>query len=805
MIADTGFKNRTKGNGKFGRRLTMFCGLCAAVGLVGGGLKANAGSFTINGSSSSAQTLGSGTGQTGVVNSGATLTVSGKTVAVTITGDNETLTNSGTINQTGTGRVIRDNTGVSALTVTNNAGALMQAADADVIQMNVSPASIIFNNYGTLTSLNASKGGSQAIDFNAIQSGPNILNNYSTGVIQARDADAVRPGVNGVVYNAGTIKATNTTDTSDDGIDVQNNSGVVINNDTTGLIEGARHGITGGAVDDTVTFTLTATNAVGGVIKGDNGSGINIDGFNAKETVTIVNHGSIIGNGVTGDGDGVDVDGLVNITNSGLIKSMNSVGSGTTEKSEGITVGGGTITNTGTVEGDVANGNSTAVGRGITIAGVDKDVNGNSIPVQPIYGNTTITNSGLIKGQSDSGIAIEGGTSGFTVTINNQAGGMIEGDGASVAAIKTSDDNTNITNSGTIAAPNSKVAIAFGNGNNSLTVTGSAASILGDITAGSGTNSLTIDPGAGNSFSYSGNISNFSNTQLKSGTITLSGSSSLSGTTSVGGKLVLNGAISGSHVVVNNGGVIGGSGKVVNGSVTINSGGSTFPGASGSPAKLSLDLNYNGGSTAHFSITSGRHADGPRKVTAGTDYDQIVVTGSSNPVLTIGSNGAQGSTIQADGTSNSNVTLTVDLGSNASSILTQLAAGDAGYVAGGANTGMTNYFLFDLGAGTSTGYFSSLTLTDADGNTLTGTIYYSGTNDQLNGVANVGDVKLTGTLGSTVVNQEFAISYTGNYDTNSTNGGNDIVVTAVPEPSTWALVVLGGVGMLAQVWKRRKN
>ena len=64
------------------------------------------------------------------------------------------------------------------------------------------------NNYGTMTSLNASAGGSQAVDFTAIQSGSNTINNFSTGIMQASEADAVRPGVNGVVNNDGTIKST---------------------------------------------------------------------------------------------------------------------------------------------------------------------------------------------------------------------------------------------------------------------------------------------------------------------------------------------------------------------------------------------------------------------------------------------------------------------------------------------------------------------------------------------------------------------------------------------------------------------
>ncbi len=76
----------------------------------------------------------------------------------------------------------------------------MKAADADVIQMNKSPASVTLNNYGQMisTNANASAGGAQVVDFNAIQSGSNVVNNDATGVMQAYEADAVRPGINGV-------------------------------------------------------------------------------------------------------------------------------------------------------------------------------------------------------------------------------------------------------------------------------------------------------------------------------------------------------------------------------------------------------------------------------------------------------------------------------------------------------------------------------------------------------------------------------------------------------------------------------
>ena len=241
----------------------------------------------IAGTVTAAQTLPSGAG---VVSSTGDLEVSGSSVAITVTGTSS-IQNDGVINQTGTGRAIRDNTGGLTLTVTNSAGALLQAADADAIQMNKSNSSISFDNYGSVISLNASAGGSQAIDWNAITTGSNTLHNYATGFIEAFEADAVRPGVNGSVINEGTIKAVTTTGSSSDGVDGQTNNGLVINNNGNGVIEGGRHGITAGAADDTVSFTLSVTNQLNATIQGDDGAGMNIDGFNANEVVTIQNDG----------------------------------------------------------------------------------------------------------------------------------------------------------------------------------------------------------------------------------------------------------------------------------------------------------------------------------------------------------------------------------------------------------------------------------------------------------------------------------------------------------------------------------
>ncbi|HEY2712781.1 MAG TPA: autotransporter-associated beta strand repeat-containing protein [Chthoniobacterales bacterium] len=517
----------------------------------------------IDGTVTAAQTISTGTG---TVASTGDLEISGSTVAITVTGSC-TIENNGIINQTGTGRAIRDNTGGLTLTIQNNAGALLQAADADPIQMNKSSSSISFDNQGSIISLNASAGGSQAIDWTAITTGSNTLHNFATGFIEAFEADAVRPGANGVVLNEGVIKSVTTMGNSSDGIDAQTNSGIDITNTSDGLVEGGRHGITGGPSDDTVNFVMNVTNELNSTIQGDDGSGMNIDGFNANEVVTIQNDGTITGNGATGDGDGVDVDGLVDLTNTGVIISRNAFSDVPGGASEGVTTGGGSIVNSGTIEGDVVAGNVNAVGRGITLAGVDTTGS-----PEAIYADSTISNTGLIKGQTDSGIVVLGPASGFTVTIDNNAGGKIEGAGNTAAAVQTGADNDTLNNAGEIVADSSGKAIDLGDGDDRLNVTGGSASITGDISGGAGTNTLTIDLGPGNFFSYPGAISDFSSVEIESGIVTLSGASSYTGTTTInGGELVVantTGSATGFGPVEVNAGAVGGNG-IIGGAVTV--------------------------------------------------------------------------------------------------------------------------------------------------------------------------------------------------------------------------------------------
>nr|WP_315260523.1 FxDxF family PEP-CTERM protein [uncultured Duganella sp.] len=521
---------------------------------------ATAADFNITGSSSSAQSLAAG--QTGKVSAGGALNVSGGTAAVTVTGNNATLNNLGTIKQTGTGRVIRDNTGVQTLVINNgslsNSSALMQTADADVIQMNVKNASVTLNNYGVMISTNKSADGAQVVDFKEISNGSNVVNNFAGAQMIAYEADAVRTGVNGVVNNYGLIKAVTAAGGSSDGIDVQSGTGAKIANFGGGVVEGGRHGITGGQDKASAVFTIDIGNESGGIIRGMNGAGINLDGVNAGQTARIANAGLISGNGISGDGDGIDVDGIAHITNSGVIRSINAfsaAGAGLAY-SEGISMGGGSVTNSGTIEGLVSTGNGNAVGRGITLAGNDLS-NGTR---EGLYSSVTITNlsGGTIQGQSDSAIVTVGAASGHTVTIINNSGGSIIGGGLLNAAIKTGPDNTIITSGGTINGASSGKAIDMGSGKNSLTITG--GTISGGIHGGSGQqNTLSVEAGAGNSFTYGGAISGFNKVEVKSGDVTFSGISSYSGATQLsGGKLTLVGAqrLSADSALILNGGTL---------------------------------------------------------------------------------------------------------------------------------------------------------------------------------------------------------------------------------------------------------
>jgi autotransporter-associated beta strand protein len=580
----------------------------------------------VSSDSTTALTLTSGDSLT--IDPGVTLNVNNGKNTVAVEGSN-TIVNDGTLEETGedanAGRAIRDKVDTGLTLVVENFGTILTADDDD-IQAQFSDDSAAIYNYGTIISQNSEAGGAQGIDLNAISTRSNFVYNAQGALIEASEADAVRPGVNGVIDNAGKIFSFNApTSLADpsDGIDAQANTGVEITNESTGVIEGARHGITGGNTDVTTdgSFTMDVSNA--GVIQGDDGSGINIDGFNGNELVTVNNSGTIIGNGVTTDqdGDGVDVDGLVNLNNTGTIVSEHAFD----DASEGVTVGGGTIVNSGTIAGfnSVTNADgsiNTGIGRGITLAGLDKDPTTDAtIPTEGIFANSMVVNSGLIYGQNGGAIAVTGAANDFTVTIINEANGTLESSG-SAAVVFTGGNDSTVIDSGTIKSDGTGDAINLGSGNSAVEILGGSASVIGNIDGGTGTSTLTIEPGTGNSFTYGGVISDFSSMTVDAGTVILNGDSSgFTGATDIeGGTLEVGdaadpGAALGGDVMVASGGMLRGHGTI-DGNVT--NAGTVFPG--GSIGTLTVNGNFTQEASGILNIE-----------VAGTGSDQLNVTGTA--------------------------------------------------------------------------------------------------------------------------------------------------------------------------------
>ena len=101
-----------------GQRFTLVPVL-AALSVAFAALEASAASFNITSATPTKASQTLGTGERGDVAAAAALQVSGSSVSVTLIGNNASIVTLGTMKQTGTDRLIRDNTGVTGLIVTN--------------------------------------------------------------------------------------------------------------------------------------------------------------------------------------------------------------------------------------------------------------------------------------------------------------------------------------------------------------------------------------------------------------------------------------------------------------------------------------------------------------------------------------------------------------------------------------------------------------------------------------------------------------------------------------------------------------
>lgn len=371
---------------------------------------------------------------------------------------------------------------------------------------------------------------------------------------------------------------------------------------------------------------------------------------------------------------------------------------------------------------------------------------------QVLVTNNAATASTLTLGDNDQsatfGGAIVDGTNGGTVAIAKVGAGVQTLSGINTYTGSTTVSAGQLNVNGSLAAGSAVYVNSGATLGGSGTVNG-PTNVTGGTVNGSGLsiNGLTAFNGNGNSLK--GNVKGDIAVASSSGLL-LSGT--LTGNATISGTMQAQGMVSG-RVTVANGGKLGGGGTV--GSVTVQSGGTLAPGDR-AVTNVTSDVFLQAGSSASFVLNG---TSGP--VTQGVDYDQVSLGGN----LSIGTG----------------VTLMLNASlSQGASLYLSLNPSDPTHT----NVTLQNYFVFNLANNSAsvTGRFDQL----SDGLGHTAMIDYSG-NNPFSGSNGIGYASLNG--------MQYAISYSGNFATNSTLGGNDIVVTLVPEPQAWTMLI-GAATML---------
>jgi len=452
------------------------------------------------------------------------------------------------------------------------------------------------------------------------------------------------------------------------------------------------------------------------------------------------------------------------------------------------------------------------------------------------YIGTTTVNGGTLKAGvanmafgKNSAVTLSN-TAGATLDLNsyNQTIGSLAGGGASggnvtlgTAILTTGSDNTSTTFAGIISGSGGLTKVGTGmqtlTGNNTYTgatvVSGGTLGVNGSLASGS------VSVGTGAVLAGSGTIAGLvSSTGSIIGSLTFSNDVTINngGTAAASafnGNITDNGTIT-SAVNVQSGKILSGSGSVTNtvtgtsatingsaltlgdttlygastlsghniaNSVTVAGGTTTLTGTTKSTSALTVaagaTLNANGtidGSAAVSGLLKGNSTlTGNLSLTSGT------LSSGNSPGIT---------TVQGDFTMDSSSKLVAEVsGTVAGSSYDQVKVSGNVSLAGtldlstlsGLAQGTTITLIDNRSNGTTTGYFSSIITSGSTYAVTSGSTY-------------------TFTIGTT----EYSLSYTSNGD--GDGYGNDVTLSVVPEPGTWAMLV-GGIGMLGFVQRLRRR
>ncbi|WP_167598988.1 Ig-like domain-containing protein [Comamonas sp. A23] len=344
------------------------------------------------------------------------------------------------------------------------------------------------------------------------------------------------------------------------------------------------------ALSTGTTLTLSNSETIGG-LSGAGNVNLSSNTLTVSQNTNTTYSGVISGTGgLTKSGSGTltlsgsnAYTGATTVSAGGL--TLNGA-SGTLDDSTSVTVSTGAMLTLGAddVVGLLSGAGTVAIGANEFVVGVGGGSSTFSGSITgsgtlTLDGSGTLTLSGINSGQSWGMQVLSGGTLSIAGDANLGSGTVQLNDGTLAITSSTSVDNA-------IVLGASGGAVSLGSG--------LAATLSGAI---GGTGGLT---------------------KTGSGSLTLSNTNNYSGTTTVSaGTLAVNGSTA-SATTVNSGGTLAGVGTL-GGNVSVNSGGTLSPGNSAGTLTVNGNLQMNAGSTLAVEING---------TTAGSQYDQVVVTGS---------------------------------------------------------------------------------------------------------------------------------------------------------------------------------
>ncbi len=611
----------------------------------------------------------------------------------------------------------------------------------------------------------------------------------------------------------------------------------------------------GGVISDTKTGAI-ATGTALAITKTGNGSTLTLTGSNTYSGPTSV-QGGVLAFNLAASGTNAQALGSGSVVNIGAVATSSGTlqytgAAGTFDKTI-YALGNGlnTVKNSGsgllTLSGSVVKNGTILVldggGSGINVTGTISGSNSNS-DLYITGGTTALSSVNTYNGPTwvyGGGVLVNGVSNALPTTTALILGGTDNSNGA----FDLNGGNQTVAGL-TGTGSGSKTVTNNGPGISILTVTG-GGNYSGAITDGSGTTALSVSGGnlvLGGVNTYSGATAVSGGTlsvigSLGNSAVAVSNTATLTGTGVVNGTVVNSGTISGGLTFNNNVTIASGAtasasafnGDIVdNGTITsalnlhsgktLSGSGSVTNTVSGTSATINGNgLNVGAVTLYGASTLSGHNIASSVTVVGGTTS----LTGTTKSTSTL-SVSAQATLASANGTIDGNVAVS-GLFKGASTITGNLLL-TSGTLAPDINSGLTTVggnFTMDgtsklqiVVSGTTAG--TSYNQVVVSGNvTLEGTLDLSKLSgltlgskitliDNVNGGTTSGYFATILTSGSTYTatsnaNYTFAVDgteYLLNYAANTGGDGynNDVTLTVVPEPGTWAMLV-GGIGMMA--------